>query len=136
MRTLPSNVSSLQESLKKAPYELGGLAIPNLYLYYFALQLSYASWWLRVNFNNPLVVLEAALVGSYEVLRNRIYREGKYPMKHYTYLMAAIVAIWKFFVVVYGDREDGSKWSPYIPLFRNLRLLEFTSIPDLPHSAL
>lgn len=63
----------------KAPYEQDGLALPNLYMYYVAIQLSYASWWLRADTNNPAVVLEAALVGSYEPLANLAYREGKYP---------------------------------------------------------
>lgn len=44
--------------------------------------------------------------------------------------MAATVAIWKQFVGVYGGREEGAKWSPYIPLWRNPKLPELCSIPD------
>lgn len=51
-------------------------ALPNMYIYYVAVQLSYASWWLRADANNPMVVLEAVLVGSYEALANLVYRGG------------------------------------------------------------
>lgn len=91
----------LNRDTLKAPYEHGGLALPNMYIYYIAVQLSYASWWLRADANNPAVVLEAALVGSYEALANLVYREGRYPIKHYTSLMAATVSTWKRFVEVY-----------------------------------
>lgn len=59
-----------------------GLQIPNLYIYYVAVQLSYAAWWLRADSNNAALVLEAALVGSYEALTNLVYREGRPPIKH------------------------------------------------------
>lgn len=78
---------------------------------YVATQLSYAAWWLRADANNPAVVLEAALVGSYEALANLVYREGRYPVPHLTSLMTATIAIWKKFVVVYGDKGPDAQWS-------------------------
>lgn len=41
---------------------------------------------------NPVVFLEAALVGSYEALANLVYRGGKFSMAFYTSGMAATVA--------------------------------------------
>lgn len=101
-----------------------------MYVYYVATQLSYVAWWLRADANNPAVVLEAALVGSYEALANLVYREGKYSVPHLTTLMTATIAIWKKFVVVYGDKGADTQWSPYIPLWRNPRLPELTTVPD------
>lgn len=71
-----------------------------MHIYYVAVQLSHASWWLRADSNNPAMVLEAALIGSYEALVNLVYREGKCQTQHYTSLMATIIAIWKQFVGV------------------------------------
>lgn len=123
-------VPRLHRNTLKAPVEHGGLALPDMYVYYVAIQLSYAAWWLRADANNPAVVLEAALVGSYEALANLVYREGKYPVPHLTTLMTATIAIWKKFVVVYGDKGADTQWSPYIPLWRNPRLPELTTVPD------
>lgn len=120
----------LSRDTLKAAYEQGGLALPNMYIYYVAIQLSYASWWIRADANNPAVVLEAALVGSYEALANLPYREGKYPIPHYTSLMAATVSVWRTFVQAYGARDGGAEWSPYIPLWRNQKLPELASLPD------
>lgn len=108
-----NQVPRLSRDTLKAPYEHGGLALPNLYIYYVAVQLSYASWWLWADSNNLAVVLEAALVGSYEALANLAYREGRPPIQHYTTLMTATVSIWKQFVAVYGDQGSGAAWSPF-----------------------
>lgn len=55
----------LSSDTLKAPFEHGGLTLPNMYIYDVVVQLSYASWWLRADSNNLLVVLEVALIGSY-----------------------------------------------------------------------
>lgn len=120
----------LNRDTLKAPYDQGGLALPNMYFYYVATQLSYAAWWIRADANNLAVVLEAALVGSYEALANLPYREGRYLIPHYTSLMAATVSVWKTFVHPYGDKDGEDKWSPYVPLWRNQKLPELASLPD------
>lgn len=97
----------LSRDTQKAPFDRGGLALPDLYIYYIVTQLSFASWWIRADSNNPAVVLEAALVGSYEALANLVYREGRYLGMHYTSLMAATVTAWKSFVELYGDKGGG-----------------------------
>lgn len=83
----------LSRDTLKAPYERGGLALPDMYIYYVAIQLSYAGWWIRADANDPAVVLEAELVGSYEALSNLVYREGRYPGMTHTSLMAATVSV-------------------------------------------
>uniref|UniRef100_A0A803JLI9 Reverse transcriptase domain-containing protein n=1 Tax=Xenopus tropicalis TaxID=8364 RepID=A0A803JLI9_XENTR len=59
----------LNIKILQAPSSGGGLALPNLNFYFIA-----AHWWMVPNINNPAVVLEAAIVGSYEALSKLPYR--------------------------------------------------------------
>lgn len=53
----------------------GGLAIPDLRLYYLASQLVFTHWRMFPQINNATVAVEAAAVTSYETLLNFYFRE-------------------------------------------------------------
>lgn len=51
----------------------GGLALPNLQIYYVASQLVHAHWWFYPESNNVATALEAAILTSYKSLQNQIH---------------------------------------------------------------
>lgn len=69
------------------PLSDGGLALPCFKKYYWAAVLVTVRWWIAQDHNNPVVDLEAVILGSYSELSNLLYRGPKYssqvtvPMK-------------------------------------------------------
>lgn len=75
------------------PWKEGGLACPDLHRYFLAAQLSHAHNWLVSDESNADVVLETACLGSYEALRNLVYR-GPSALFHWTVAMRTVLRVW------------------------------------------
>lgn len=73
------------------------------------------------------MVLEVALFGSYESLKNALYRGSR--VQHTLPLsVKAVIRVWQ--MQVCKRREDSNRWSPATPLWFNPLVPEFQSIPD------
>lgn len=72
-----SKATSVSLDTLKLP-DRGGLALPDLHLYYLASKLVYIHWWKFPQVNNAAVEMEAAVASSYEALLNFFYR-GEVP---------------------------------------------------------
>lgn len=106
------------------PWGEGSLACPDLHSYFVAAMLSHAHNWLISDEPNAAVVLEAARLGSYEALRNLLYRGSRAPFP-LTSAMRAVIRAW---TIANSLRPIPS--GPYSPLWFNPQLPEFGSIPD------
>ncbi|XP_041436080.1 uncharacterized protein fam189a2.S isoform X1 [Xenopus laevis] len=112
----------------QAPASGGGLALPNLKLYFLAAQLVYAHWWIVPDRSNSAVVLEAAVLGSFEALAKLPYR-GVSPYHVTTTPMQTVgKAFQKSQELVRGT---STTWSPHTPLWGNNHLPHLRSLPDI-----
>lgn len=62
------------ETLQLSVSRRGGLALHNLCLYYYAVQLVYIHWWLFPQQNNAASVAEVGVVSLFKTLGNLIYK--------------------------------------------------------------
>lgn len=67
-------VPHLARSTLQLPTQLGGLALPNLQIYYWAAVLVTAYWWFEGAHANVTVCLEAASLGSMLDLQSLVHR--------------------------------------------------------------
>uniref|UniRef100_A0A803JYC0 Reverse transcriptase domain-containing protein n=1 Tax=Xenopus tropicalis TaxID=8364 RepID=A0A803JYC0_XENTR len=112
----------------QAPVTQGGLALPNMRLYYLASQLIYVHWWLTPHQDNTSTLLEANILGSLEALANLPYRGNS---KHYTTttpMRTVITAFQKALRHVQGPQQTWSRWTP---LWGNCSLPNFISLPNI-----
>uniref|UniRef100_A0A803J6W9 Reverse transcriptase zinc-binding domain-containing protein n=1 Tax=Xenopus tropicalis TaxID=8364 RepID=A0A803J6W9_XENTR len=109
------------------PTQAGGLAAPNLFLYYIAAKLTTANWWAAPTLDNPATCLEAQTVGSYEELKNLLYRGCSYTPKT-TPLMKEIVWAWNTALNLFPKPQNHC--SELTPLWCNPKLQHLQTIPD------
>lgn len=71
----------------------GGHALPNLQFYYWTAVLVSVRWWFSQPKDNPVEIIEAALLGSYATLSNLLFWE---PLSHtqVTCLMRITICVW------------------------------------------
>lgn len=60
----PGSSPRIARSNLQLPVSCGGLALPNLLVYYWAAMLVMVRWWFEQSRANAAVCLEAAMVGS------------------------------------------------------------------------
>lgn len=97
------------------------------FLYFIAAMLTHADKWLVSDASNAAVTLEAAVVGSFEALRNILYRGPGAPHP-LTISMKTVLRAWSG---LSGLRAGDPKGHfPNTPLWLNPSLPEFYSIPD------
>ncbi|XP_072012556.1 peroxisomal membrane protein PEX14 isoform X1 [Engystomops pustulosus] len=113
-------------ALLQAPKARGGLAAPDLYLYYLASQLVYAQWWIDIDMGNAATALAGALVGSYEALTNLLYR---YKSPSDTPLPLRTVAVCWRRAQSLVEPSSSPPLSPRTPLWLNPWLSHFLSLP-------
>lgn len=108
------------------PGHLGGLAMPNFQVYYWAAVLVTMYWWFKGSRSNPAICVEAARLGSLQDLQNLVYRGvGTYseifdPTR--TTLRVWAAARHRFLRV--------ERWAPVQPLWGNPNLAHFRMILD------
>lgn len=78
---------------------------------------------------NASVVLEAAHLGSYEALRNFLYRGLRASYPPITPAMRAVIKAW--YLTIIKPNLTSGHWSPHTPLCFNPNLTKFQSLPDL-----
>lgn len=108
----------INKSILKRPWTEGGLACPDLQKYFFAVLLSHTHNLLALDDINAAVVLEAAHLGSYEALRNALYRGVRAPSP-LTLSRKAVIRAWQ--LVVCKLQGDPHTRSPDTPLWLNPR---------------
>lgn len=120
------SVPRLAKSTLYLPTNLGGLALPDLRVYYWASMLVTVYWWFEGKRSNAAVCLEAACLGSLQALQNLAYRglgaHGDLPAP-----TVATVRVWGVARRRFFQRE---RWSPVQPLWGNPNLPHFRTIPD------
>lgn len=108
------------------PVRCGGLALPDLRVYFWATILVTVQWWFLHSRANAAVCLKAASLGSLQELKNLIYQGTRaYPALPYptrTTLRVWTVARKRFTCL--------NRWSPFTPLWGNPTLPHLRSIPD------
>uniref|UniRef100_A0A803J4Y6 Reverse transcriptase domain-containing protein n=1 Tax=Xenopus tropicalis TaxID=8364 RepID=A0A803J4Y6_XENTR len=109
------------------PTSQGGLAAPNLHLYYLAAQLTVARNWTVPTLTNAATILEAQVMGSLEELKNLLYRGTKYTKKA-SPLMKATIRAWQATNRLHPKPQK--HYSEHTPLWCNPHLKHFKSIPD------
>lgn len=116
-------VPRLAKSTLRSPTHLGGLALPDFRVYYWAAMLVTTYWWKR---SNAAVCLEAPWLGSLQALQNLVYRgvgaDRDLPATTRATIKAWIAARRRFF--------QADRWSPVQPLWGSPNLPHFRSIPD------
>lgn len=123
-----SHSDRFSRKIIRRPCTQGGLACPDFHTYYLAAMLTHAHNWLVSEDTSASVVLEAAHLGSYEALRNTLYRGIGGSLITLTQAMKAVVRAWH--TVVVKPNLVKSIWSPDTPLWCNPRLKEFHSLQD------
>ena len=109
------------------PVGRGGLAIPDLCLYYLASQLVQAHWRMFPQLNNAATAVEAAVATSYETLLNFFYR-GEVPTVGG---MAVLKSARRVLEICMKHVQDGPlHLSPNAPLRFNPRLTHFFLLDD------
>uniref|UniRef100_A0A803JQP7 Reverse transcriptase domain-containing protein n=1 Tax=Xenopus tropicalis TaxID=8364 RepID=A0A803JQP7_XENTR len=109
------------------PVRQGGLAAPNLFLYFLAAQLVTAWRWASPSTQNASTTLEAQTIGSLEELKNLLYRGTKYTMKA-TPPMTTTVRAWNIALNLFPS--PSLHCSKYSPLWHNPKLKHFSTVPD------
>lgn len=107
------------------PLSSGGLALPCFRKYYWAAVLVTVRWWFKQTRFNPMVNLEAAIMGSYSTLTNLVYRGTKASPQALP--MRTTVLVWEKVTAAVGTPDT---ISPHTPLWGNPKLSHFRSIPD------
>lgn len=92
--------------------------------YYWAVVLVSMRWWFTQDQSNPVINLEAAILGSYSELSNLVYR-GPRLNPHTTTPMNTTVMVWKRISMTWPG-----KFSSYTPLWGNQFLPHLRTIPD------
>uniref|UniRef100_A0A803J3Y7 Uncharacterized protein n=1 Tax=Xenopus tropicalis TaxID=8364 RepID=A0A803J3Y7_XENTR len=118
----------INQKTLQAPVTQGGLALPNMRLYYLASQLIYAHWWLTPHRDNTSTLLEANILGSREALANLPYRGNSQHYTTTTPMRTVITAFQKALKHVQGPQQLWSRWTP---LWGNCSLPNFTSLPNI-----
>lgn len=108
------------------PVDLGGLALPNFQIYFWAAMLVTVHWWCQGWRSNAAVCLEANSLGSLTDLRNFPYRgPGAYPV-----VPGPTLATWKVWVAAIRRFRRPGQLSSAHPLWGNPALQHFRTIPD------
>lgn len=107
------------------PSNRGGLALPNLRMYYLAAQLIYVHWSMFPQLNNAAAATEAAIVLLYETLSSFLYR-CSLPVTEGTTILKMSLRIYVQCSNILG--EDSHISSPNQPLWHNPRLPHFLSL--------
>lgn len=135
-RSIDSNVvgfllgsRSLRASMAilKLSVTMGGLALPDLWSYFLAAQLSFLHWRFFPQIPNATTLLESVVATSQGTLLNMVYRKGV-PGR----MVGSVLALpsWIFHLCAQQMR-DGSLWkSPNSPLWYNRALTEFSKMED------
>lgn len=100
--------------------------MPSFQLYYWVAVLVTVRWWFSQPKQNPAVILEAAILGSYAALSNLVYR-GLKAHPAITTLMKMTVRVWQQAGTIYRAE---STFSPYTPLWGNPQLKHYYQLPD------
>lgn len=108
------------------PADLGGLALPNFQLYFWAAMLVTVHWWFRGSRSNVATCLEANILGSLTDLRNFPYRGPK----AYCGIPGPTRATWRVWEAARRRYLRPGQLSPAHPLWGNPRLKHFRMIPD------
>lgn len=108
------------------PLSGGGLALPNLLIYYWTAVLVTARWWFSQPRQNPAVTLEAAILGSYAALSNLVFRGCK-AHPGVTVPMKTTFRVWQ---CSRAAHRDPLEVSPHTPVWGNPLLPHLNTIPD------
>lgn len=100
--------------------------MPHFQLYYLAAVLVTVHWWFSQPRQNPAVLLEAPILGSYADLSNLVYR-GPKAHPAVTTLMKTIVRVWQQAGDIY---KTDSTLSPHTPLWGNPLPKHCYQVPD------
>lgn len=116
----------IAKSTLQLPVRCGGLALPNLLVYYWAAVLVTVRWWFEQSRANAAVCLEAAMVGSLKELGNLVYR-GASSSPALADPTRTTLRVWG---VARKRYLVPNRWSPYCPLWGNPNLPHFRTVPD------
>lgn len=109
------------------PVQRGGLAVPDLRLYYLTSQLVFIRWRMFPQFNNAAVAVEAAAVTSYETLLNFFFR-GEVPTEGGKEILKSAKRI--LGICIKHIIDNPLHLSPNAPLWFNPNLKEFFNLED------
>lgn len=109
------------------PMGRGGLALPDLHLYYLASQLVHIHWRMFPQLNNAAVMVEAAIVTSSETLLNFFFR-GEVPTEGGRVMLKSVKRILRNCLKHIADGPI--HLCPNAPLWFNPCLKEFFHLED------
>lgn len=116
----------MARSTLQLPVHCGGLALPNLLIYYWAAVLVTVRWWFEQSRSNAATCLEAAIIGSFTELGNIAYRGPS----AYSLLPGPTRMTLKVWAVARKRFLCPCQYSPFTPLWGNPSLPHFKTIPD------
>lgn len=109
------------------PVGRGGLAIPDLRLYYLASQLVQAHWCMFPQLNNAATAVEAAVATSYEALLNFCFR-GMVPTQDGVTVLQSAKRVLQ--ISIKHIQDGPPRLSPNTPLWFNPRLKDLSRLED------
>lgn len=113
-----------------APQELGGLALPNLRVYYYAAQLAFIHNWFCPDPENSLTALHATLAGSLEAIRNAPYRKAR-DTPELPPVLAVPQKVWAMAAKLFTTAPQ--QQSLQSPLWRNSNYPHLYSLQDFQY---
>lgn len=116
--------SHLAKYTLSLPTRLGGLALPNLEIYFWATVLMLAYWWFQSSISNAVTCL--AFLGSLSDLRYLVYQGPR----SYIVVLVPTCATWRVWKAATWCFSHPNQLSPAQPLWVNLTLTHLHTIPD------